>query len=284
MSNLFRVERFIPTLLKALGMDDTGMPVVCAIGGSDSSGGAGLQADGKTFSTLGVWGTSVVTAVTAQNTREVRDVRVLPPESIRLQIAAVLDDFDVSAFKTGMLVNRDSVEAVAGSLPARVPLVVDPVICATTGNRLLDDEGIAALVSTLLPRTTVVTPNVPETLVLTGMSAIRSVEEMRVAVVRMLALGPSYVVIKGGHLMGSRAIDLLSWEGGELILEGARFPYEVHGTGCCFAAAVTAYLGRGETVPIACRKAKEFVSIAIRSAVKSRSGIRMVHTGCRTGW
>jgi hydroxymethylpyrimidine/phosphomethylpyrimidine kinase len=105
---------------------------------------------------------------------------------------------------------------------------------------------------------------------------------MREAAVRMLGLGPEYVVIKGGHLEGSRAIDLLAWEGGELLLEGARYPYEVHGTGCCFAAAVTAYIARGETVPIACRKAKEFVSVAVRCAVRSRSGIRMANPGCRT--
>ncbi len=226
----------------------------------------------------------MVTAVTAQNTREVRDVRVLPPESIRLQIAAVLDDFDVSAFKTGMLVNRDSVEAVAGSLPTRVPLVVDPVICATSGSRLLDDGGIAELVSSLLQSATLVTPNIPEALVLTGMDGIRSVDEMREAAAGVLSLGPEYVVIKGGHLAGSRAIDLVAWEGGELLLGDTRYPYEVHGTGCCFAAAATAYVARGETVPVACRKAKEFVSAAVRCAVQSRSGIRMAHPVCRTGW
>ena len=260
------------------------MPVVCAIGGSDSSGGAGLQADGKTFSALGVWGTAVVTAVTAQNTREVRDVRMLPPESIRLQIEAVLDDFDVKAVKTGMLGSRDSVNAVACTLPEGISLVVDPVICATSGSRLLDDEGIAEMVSSLLPVATLVTPNIPEALVLTGMDGIRSLDEMREAAAGVLALGPAYVVIKGGHLAGSRAIDLLAWEGGELLLEDIRYPYEVHGTGCCFAAAATAYVARGETVPVACRKAKEFVSMAVRCAVRSRSGIRMAHPVCRTGW
>ncbi len=258
------------------------MPIVCAIGGSDSSGGAGLQADEKSFSMLGVWGTTVVTAVTAQNTREVRGIWLLPPESIRLQLGAVLDDFDVKACKTGMLGNRAAVTAVAETLPEKIPLVVDPVICATSGCRLLDDEGIAEMVSSLLPRTTVVTPNIPEALVLADMTVIRSVGEMREAAARMLALGPAYVVIKGGHLEGSRAIDLLGWEGGELFLEGVRYPYEVHGTGCCFAAAVTAYIARGETIPLACQKAKEFVSATVLSAVKSRSGIRIAHPGgCR---
>ena len=259
------------------------MRIACAIGGSDSSGGAGLQADEKTFSMLGVWGTSVVTAVTAQNTRGVRDIRLLPPESIRLQLGAVLDDFDVKACKTGMLGNRASVSAVVDVLPEEIPLVVDPVICATSGCRLLDDEGVAEIILSLLPRATLVTPNIPEALVLTGMPAIRSVGGMREAAALILALGPGYVVIKGGHLEGNRAVDLLAWKGGELLLEGTRYPYEVHGTGCCFAAAVTAYIARGETVLLACQKAKEFVSAAVLHAVKSRSGIRMIHPGCFPG-
>ena len=256
------------------------MRVTCAIGGSDSSGGAGLQVDEKTFSMLGVWGTSVVTAVTAQNTREIRDIRLLPPESIRLQLGAVLDDFDVKACKTGMLGNRASVSAVVDVLPEEIPLVVDPVICATSGCRLLDDEGVAEIISSLVPRAALVTPNIPEALVLTGMHAIRSVGEMRDAAALIRARGPGYVVIKGGHLEGNRAVDLLAWKGGELLLEGTRYPYDVHGTGCCFAAAVTAYIARGETIPLACQKAKEFVSAAVLHAVKSRSGIRMIHPAC----
>lgn len=254
-------------------------PAACSIAGSDSGGGAGIQADLKTFTALGVWGTTVVTAVTAQNTRGMLGISLIPEEMVALQICAVLDDFDIKAFKTGMLGTAAIIRTVAENVPPGIPLVVDPVMVATSGSRLLEPGAEQELVGTLLPRTTVITPNVPETIVLSKISPITSIVEMKEAAYRIRDLGPDYVIIKGGHLGGEEAVDLLFGPGIELFLTSHRYPYSVHGSGCCLSAAIAAYLALGYTVEEAYRRTKEFMDAAIRSAVESRSGNRSVNPG-----
>ncbi|MDD1705930.1 MAG: bifunctional hydroxymethylpyrimidine kinase/phosphomethylpyrimidine kinase, partial [Methanoregulaceae archaeon] len=184
-------------------------PAACTIAGSDSGGGAGIQADLKTFTALGIWGTSVITAVTAQNTKEVAGFCMVPEEMVLLQLEAVLDDFDIRAIKTGMLGTAGMIRTVARALPPDIPLVLDPVMIATSGSRLLDEDATGVLLCTLLPRATVVTPNIPEALVLSGMKRIESLSEMKEAGRTILDLGPDYVVMKGGHLSGEEAVDIL---------------------------------------------------------------------------
>jgi len=255
------------------------LPCACSIAGSDSGGGAGIQADLRTFTAVGVWGTTVVTAITAQNTRGVLGVSMVPEEMVALQIRAVIDDFDIRAFKTGMLGTAGIIRTVAENLPSGIPLVVDPVMVATSGSRLLEEHAEQELTGSLLPRATVVTPNIPEAIILSGLSRITTPEEMKEAAVRIRDLGPEYVIIKGGHLGGEEAGDLLAGPGTELFLTGQRYPYPVHGSGCCFSAAMTGYLALGCTVEEAFRKTKVFIGAAIRDAVESRSGNRSVNPG-----
>jgi hydroxymethylpyrimidine/phosphomethylpyrimidine kinase len=255
------------------------LPCACSIAGSDSGGGAGIQADLRTFTAVGVWGTTVVTAITAQNTKGVLGVSMVPEEMVALQIRAVLDDFDIRAFKTGMLGTAGIIRTVAENLPSGIPLVVDPVMVATSGSRLLEERAEQELITTLLPRATVVTPNVPEAMVLSGLSRITTRDEMKEAADRIRDLGPEFVIIKGGHLGGDEAGDLLVGQGTELFLTGHRYPYPVHGSGCCFSAAIAAYFALGCAVPEAFRKTKVFIDAAIRDAVESVSGNRSVNPG-----
>ncbi|HON80963.1 MAG TPA: bifunctional hydroxymethylpyrimidine kinase/phosphomethylpyrimidine kinase [Methanoregulaceae archaeon] len=246
-------------------------PAACTIAGSDSGGGAGIQADLKTFSAIGVWGTTVITALTAQNTQDVYRVCMVPEAMVAAQLEAVMADFDIRAFKTGMLGSAAIIRTVDRVLPPRCPLVVDPVMVATSGARLLDEGAGDELIGTLLPRATVVTPNIPEAVVLSGME-ISTIDEMREAALAIMELGPEYVLVKGGHLEGAEVVDLLVGPGPELVLSGARYPHDVHGSGCCFSAAITAYLALGCTVPEAFREGKAFIAAAIREAVVSKSG------------
>ncbi|NYT06456.1 MAG: bifunctional hydroxymethylpyrimidine kinase/phosphomethylpyrimidine kinase [Methanomicrobiales archaeon] len=255
------------------------MPCACTIAGSDSGGGAGIQADLKTFSALGVWGCSVVTAVTAQNTRGVRGVWTLPPAAVASQIGAVVDDFAVGAFKTGMLAEAGIIRTVAGALPEDAVLVVDPVMIATSGARLLAEDAVDALTADLLPRAALVTPNIPEAEVLSGLAGIDSAEGMIDAGRRILRHGPGAVLVKGGHLSGGEAVDVLVTHDGVSRLSGERHPGSVHGSGCCLAAAITAFLVRGEDLSDACRHAKAFAALAITHAAIAPSGASMVNPG-----
>ena len=194
-------------------METRTLPVACTIAGSDSGGGAGIQADLKTFAALGVWGLSVLTAVTAQNTREVKGIHLVPPQMVRLQLEAVIEDFSIRAFKTGMLGSGDQVEAVMEALPAEAILVVDPVMISTSGFPLLDARGVERVKTLLLPRTTVVTPNIPEACLLADMPEITSMDDARRAASKIQALGPEYVIIKGGHMEGNLSSDLLVGHG-----------------------------------------------------------------------
>jgi len=244
------------------------------IAGSDSGGGAGIQADLKTFAAHGVYGTSAITAVTAQNTRSVTGVHVVPAEFVTLQIEAVAGDIGCDAVKTGMLATSAIVEAVAAAVDALdLPnLVVDPVMIAKGGDRLLDQDAVHAVRVTLLKRARVVTPNVPEAEVLAGMP-IRTLDDMRAAARRILALGPRAVIVKGGHLAGADSIDLLLHDGGEVQLAAPRLDVRhTHGTGCTFAAAIAARLASGESLDEAARGAKDYVTGAMRHGIDVGSG------------
>ncbi|MFC7544971.1 bifunctional hydroxymethylpyrimidine kinase/phosphomethylpyrimidine kinase [Plantactinospora sp. GCM10030261] len=235
---------------------------VLTIAGSDSGGGAGIQADLKTFAALGAYGTSVITAVTAQNTRGVEAVLPLPPRTVTEQLDAVLGDFSVRAVKTGMLGTPAVADAVAEAARAgRLPnLVVDPVLVATSGHRL----GVVTAVERLLPYAMVATPNSAEAAAITG-GPVTTVEEMVTAAERLAAGGPAWVVVTGGDVdANGQAVDVLCGESGTTVLRAPRVPTRHnHGTGCSFAAAVAVRLALGDPVPDAVSTAKEFVTRAL---------------------
>jgi hydroxymethylpyrimidine/phosphomethylpyrimidine kinase len=241
------------------------LPIALTIAGSDPSGGAGIQADLKTFHRFGVYGEAVITLITVQNTVRVSRVEVLPPELVEEQIRAVLEDVPPGAAKTGALGSTEVVREVARvAAEFSFPLVVDPVMVSKHGRPLLPPDAIRAMRDELLPRAALVTPNVPEAEALTGI-AIRGVEEMRRAAEEIRAMGPQAVLIKGGHLAGA-AVDGL-WDGADW----REFPaYRIntvhtHGTGCTYSAAITAHLARGLKLGDAVAEAKRFVHEAIRT-------------------
>jgi hydroxymethylpyrimidine/phosphomethylpyrimidine kinase len=239
------------------------------IAGSDSSGGAGIQADLKTFTVFGVFGMSAVTALTAQNTCEVRAVHPVPAQLVYEQISAVVSDIGVDAAKTGMLANAEIVTAVARAVRDHhiAPLVVDPVMVSHSGSRLLHDEADGALLRELLPLATLVTPNIYEAQSLTGMT-ITSVADMRRAARRLLDRGAAACLIKGGHLEGLEAVDVFD-DGAvvhELSAPRISTPH-THGTGCQLSAAITANLARGMPLRAAIERSKEFISVAIRNGL-----------------
>ena len=248
--------------------------VALTIAGSDSGGGAGIQADLKTFAAHGVYGVSAITAVTAQNTRAVSAVEALSPGIVAAQIAAVVDDFEVAALKTGMLANAAIIGAVSRVLRvSRVgPLVVDPVMVAKSGDRLMDAGALEALTRDLLPLAAVVTPNLPEAGVLAGIT-VRTLDDQREAARRIVALGARAVVVKGGHAQSSEIVDVLF--DGQTFTEfrGERVPgTSTHGTGCTFSAALAAQLALGRGIQEAIPLAQAYVAKAIRNAPGLGSG------------
>lgn len=264
-------------------MDVAGLPRALTIAGSDSGGGAGIQADIKTFSAFGVFAMSAITAVTAQNTLGVSAVTALDPALVRQQIEAVRADIGVDAVKTGMLANAAIVREVAATLRGGGcgPLVVDPVMVSKHGFPLLEADAREALRAELLPLATVVTPNLPEAAVLLGceLDQLRAAAARRQAAVALAALGPRHVVLKGGHSAETGAeadpdaVDL--WYDGRGIVElrAARLETRhTHGTGCTFSAAIAAGLARGWAVERALREAKAFVSWAIAHAPELGAG------------
>jgi hydroxymethylpyrimidine/phosphomethylpyrimidine kinase len=244
------------------------MRTALTIAGSDSGGGAGIQADLKTFAAHGVFGTSAITAITAQNTVGVTAVFPLPADLVTAQIEAVASDIGLHAVKTGMLATAAIVEAVAAAIAGLdlPPVVVDPVMIAKSGDRLLEPEAVAALTTELIPRAFVVTPNIPEAEALSGLS-IPTVKEARRAARRIREMGPQAVVIKGGHLEGPEVVDLI-WDGHDMIeLRSPRIDSaSTHGTGCTFASAIAANLALGHLLREAVERAKTYVSGAIRHA------------------
>jgi hydroxymethylpyrimidine/phosphomethylpyrimidine kinase len=249
------------------------LPVALTIAGSDSGGGAGIQADLKTFAALGVHGTSAITAVTAQNTVTVSDVMELPASMVRAQLERIVEDLDPAAAKTGMLSSTELVEAVASAVRELgiSPLVVDPVMVAKGGARLLREDAVAALRERLLPLAAVLTPNLPEAEVLLGRS-IRTMADREQATRDLLKLGPAAVVLKGGHAKGD-ATDLF-FDGSEVVpLPAERVDTNnTHGSGCVFSAAITAGLARGLSPLDAVLEAKDFITGAIQSSLEIGSG------------
>ena len=243
------------------------MRVALTIAGSDSGAGAGIQADLKTFAAHGVYGLTAITAVTAQNTLGVTTFQALPADLITAQIEAVVADIGVHAAKTGMLPNAASVEAVAAAVvDLEIPLlVVDPVMVATSGDRLLDDDAIAAMKSELFSRALTVTPNIPEAEALTGI-AIATEEDRRQAARAIAALGAASVIIKGGHLATHDISDLLFDGHAFHEFRGERVHGSTHGTGCTFSAALAAHLALGRPLVEAIPLAQRYVAGAIRHA------------------
>ena len=244
------------------------MKIALTIAGSDSGGGAGIQADLKTFAAHGVYGLSAITAVTAQNTVGVTAWQALPADLVSAQIEAVVSDIGCDAVKTGMLANAAIVEAVAAAIESLdLPnVVVDPVMIAKSGDALLEPEAVAALQTELLPRATVVTPNIPEAEALTGVRIV-SLEDARDAARRLMRRGPAAVVIKGGHMQGPDLVDLLF--DGERFHEFAGPRVETrntHGTGCTFASAIAANLAVGHDLPTAVERFRAARRSASRSA------------------
>ncbi len=252
--------------------DRTGIARALTIAGSDSGAGAGIQADLKTFAALGVYGLSALTAITAQNTREVHAALDLPPELIEAQIDAVLEDIGADAAKTGMLSNSAIIEVVARCVSRwNVRLVVDPVMVAKSGAPLLQPAAVTTLATVLLPLAEVVTPNLYEAEVLTG-QRIETLDDMRAAAQAIRALGPRHVVVKGGHRIADPV---------DVYFDGERFAElradsiqtrHTHGTGCTFSAAIAAFMARGLGVDAAITGAKNYITEAIRHAPGLGSG------------
>jgi hydroxymethylpyrimidine/phosphomethylpyrimidine kinase len=249
------------------------LPVALTVAGSDSGGGAGIQADLKTFAALGVHGASAITAITAQNTVTVTDILELPPAIIVAQIDAVASDLGVQAAKTGMLSSSKIIEAVATAIEAHgiTNLVVDPVMVAKGGARLLRDEAVDTLRMRLLPLAAIITPNLPEAEVILG-RRIRTIAERVDAARDLVALGPRAAVVKGGHA-GDDVTDVYC-DGFEIVeLPGERLATSnTHGSGCVFSAAIAAGLAKGLEPLIAVRQAKEFISGAIEHSIEIGKG------------
>jgi hydroxymethylpyrimidine/phosphomethylpyrimidine kinase len=254
-----------------------------SIAGSDSGGGAGIQADLKTFQALGVWGMTAITAVTVQNTKGVSGYEELSPETVGEQIRAVITDIGVDAVKTGMLASTGIVEAAADALEeTKAPnLVVDPVFVSKHGHSLLDEDAVEALRTRLLPLATLVTPNLPEAGGLAGFP-VETDADMPRAGEAILELGPRAVLVKGGHLEGD-ATDLLVTEEGATPVSAERIDTpHTHGTGCVLSSAIAAHLALGDDVMDAVRAGKAFVTGAIRAHLEIGEGIGPVNPAWET--
>ncbi|MEU6145262.1 bifunctional hydroxymethylpyrimidine kinase/phosphomethylpyrimidine kinase [Streptomyces sp. NPDC047081] len=254
-------------------------PRVLAVAGSDSGGGAGIQADLKTMLALGVHGMSVITAVTAQNSLGVQGAWPLPVEAVRAQYRSVVDDIGVQAVKTGMLASAELVDAVAELIAGTdAPVVVDPVGVSKHGDSLLAAEALDSVRRRLLPAATVATPNLDEVAQLTGVQ-VESEEQLKEAAAAVLAYGPKWVLVKGGHLTGD-AVDLLTDGGEEHWFRAPRLDNRhTHGTGCTLASAIASQLAKGQSVPEAVAAAKEYVTGAIAAGFALGGGIGPVDHG-----
>ena len=250
------------------------LPVALTIAGSDSGGGAGIQADLKTFHAFGAFGTSAITAITAQNTRGVTAVHAVPAEIVRAQIHAVATDFQVRAFKTGMLASRELVALVAASIREEglTNYVLDPVMVATSGDRLLDRDAESAITTALLPLCAVVTPNLDEAAILAGFP-VEDEAGMRRAGAYLLQHGARAALIKGGHLEGDQIVDVF-FDGSEIEIfrKQRRDTTSTHGTGCTLSAAIAAGLAHGRPIRDAVRSALDYVDRAIAAAPGLGSG------------
>jgi hydroxymethylpyrimidine/phosphomethylpyrimidine kinase len=256
-------------------MSITQTPVAMTIAGSDSGGGAGIQADLKTFAALGVYGCSAISSLTAQNTQGVQGVLPIASEFVRAQIDAVLCDIHVGAIKTGMLATADIIHAVVTALTpyASIPLVVDPVMIATSGDRLLAEDAIDTLITTLMPRAQLITPNLHEAAAMLNTTIADSIDDMRKQANAILHLGAQAVLIKGGHGTSNEATDLLLTQTGEFLFSAVRIQTKnTHGTGCTLASAITAGLAKKMPLPEAVTLAKHYLHNAITHSERLNVG------------
>jgi hydroxymethylpyrimidine/phosphomethylpyrimidine kinase len=245
------------------------IPIALTIAGSDSSGGAGIQADLKTFAALGVYGASAITALTAQNTRGVSGIHPVPAEFVTAQIDAVFGDLDVKAVKIGMVAQLATIDVIAASLARWSPkhVVLDPVLVATSGDRLLAADAVERLRTGLIPLASLITPNLPEAAALLDEPIATDQAAIERQGRRLLAMGCPAVLIKGGHGQGSESIDYLVSGNGTLALPAPRIVTQhTHGTGCSLSSAIAAGLAKGEDLEDAVRHAKTFISAAIAAA------------------
>jgi hydroxymethylpyrimidine/phosphomethylpyrimidine kinase len=245
------------------------VPVALTIAGSDSSGGAGIQADLKTFAAFGVYGASAITALTAQNTRGVFGIHPVPPVFVTAQIDAVFDDLEVRAVKIGMVAELSIIEAIASALSRWKPehVVLDPVMVASSGDRLLPAQAVESLRKDLIPRASLITPNLPEAAALLDESVASDEASIRSQGRRLLALGARAVLIKGGHAQGAESIDYLFAGGSVTALPAPRLATtNTHGTGCSLSSAIAAGLAKGEPLEQAVRGAKTWITAAIAAA------------------
>jgi len=258
-------------------MKSTSPPIALTIAGSDSGGGAGIQADLKTFHAHHVHGLSVIAAVTSQNTRGVTAVHPVPPAHIRSQLEAVFDDFPIAAVKTGMLGNAATVRLVAKALRKHKPawVVVDPVMMSSSGSRLLDENAVDAVIHELIPLADVLTPNLPEAEVLLG-HPLRASRQRAEAGRALLALGARGVLLKGGHGRGNDLVDAYVDARGSIELRHPRLPREGHGTGCTLASAVAAELARGAAPRQAVRRAIAYVQRTLKNGYRPGQGAAFV--------
>jgi hydroxymethylpyrimidine/phosphomethylpyrimidine kinase len=245
------------------------IPIALTIAGSDCSGGAGVQADLKTFAVFGVYGASVITALTAQNTKGVTGIHQVPADFVTAQIDAVFDDLDVKAVKIGMVSERAVIEAIVAGLQRWSPkhVVLDPVMVATSGDRLLAPDAIEALRLKLVPRAVLITPNLPEAAALLNEQIASSESQIESQGKRLLAMGAGAVLIKGGHGKGAESTDYLIREAGVVALAAPRIATKnTHGTGCSLSSAIAAGLAKGDDLETAVRNAKTWVTAAIAAA------------------
>jgi hydroxymethylpyrimidine/phosphomethylpyrimidine kinase len=245
------------------------IPIALTIAGSDSSGGAGIQADLKTFAAFGVYGASVITALTAQNTEGVTGIHQVPADFVAAQIDAVFGDLDVKALKIGMVSERAVIEAIVAGLKRWSPkhIVLDPVMVATSGDRLLAADAIEAVRTKLIPRALLITPNLPEAAALLDEQIALSETQIESQGKRLLAMGCGAVLIKGGHGEGAESIDYLIREAGVVALAAPRIATKnTHGTGCSLSSAIAAGLAKGDDLETAVRNAKIWVTAAIAAA------------------
>jgi hydroxymethylpyrimidine/phosphomethylpyrimidine kinase len=250
-------------------------PRVLSIAGSDSGGGAGIQADLKTFAALGCFGMTAITALTAQNTCGVRAIHPVPPDMLRAQIDAVLEDIGADAVKVGMLHSPEIVRTVAQAIDRHQlsRVVFDPVMVATSGAKLIDDPAIAVLVAELFPRTALITPNLDEAALLVG-RPLASAQDMAQAAAELVARGARAVLLKGGHLTGDTVIDVLLEASGEPIWMAAPRidTANTHGTGCTLSSAIAAHLALGATLTQAVQQARDFVRQALQAGASVKTG------------
>ncbi|MEF8836182.1 MAG: bifunctional hydroxymethylpyrimidine kinase/phosphomethylpyrimidine kinase [Candidatus Thermoplasmatota archaeon] len=252
------------------------IPVALTIAGSDSGGGAGIEADLKTFDAFDVYGTAVITSVTAQNTKEVRAVNDIPSDIVGEQINAVLDDISVDAVKTGMLSNSKIIETVAQKIDEyELKVVVDPVMVTKAGDQLIKDEAVEKYIEKMLPRSMVLTPNLREAERLTGME-INNIDDMKETAEKLHRMGAENIVVKAGEA-GEKVVDIF-FDGEEFRdIYGQKFTSHKHGTGCTFSSAITANLAKGNSIKESVKTGEKFIDDAIKNGLDIGEGERPVN-------